>query len=150
MRAFVFRWPLGPDPDVSGLAGLALRFLVNVAALWVAQWLVRGFYINTWAALLVGAAIFGAVNAILRPIVARFSCLFTLLTLGLFTLIINTLMLGITAWSARQFGLAFYVDGFWAGFFGALVISIASTLLSRWTGSAVAGGRRRRDDGWRP
>ncbi len=132
-RGSVFYWEWrGPEPEDFGVLGLAVRFLVNVAALWFAQFLVRGFAIDSAPALIFGAVIFGIVNALIRPVVAMFSCLLTCATLGLFTLIINTAMLGLTAWTAGKFDLAFRVDGFIAAFLGALVISIVSTLLSRW------------------
>ncbi|MHB8377273.1 MAG: phage holin family protein [Dehalococcoidia bacterium] len=133
---FYWEWR-PPRTDDFGVLGLAVRFLVNVAALWVAQWLVRGFDITTPGALLFGAVIFGAVNALIRPLVAMFSCLLAVLTLGLFTLIINTAMLALTAWIAGKFGLAFHVDGFIAAFLGALVISLASTILSRWATESI-------------
>ena len=120
-----------------------VRFVVNVAALWFAQLIVRGFSIEGAGALIFGAIIFGLVNAFIRPIVAMFSCLFTILTLGLFTLIINTAMLGLTAWIAGKVGLAFHVDGFIAAFLGALVISLASTILSRWADENILRASRR-------
>ena len=128
---YLFRWR-GPEPKDFGVLGLVTRFVVNVAALWLAQALIPGFWINGGAALVFGAVIFGVVNAFIRPAVAMFSCLLTVLTLGLFTLIINTAMLGLTAWIAGTFDLAFHVDGFIAAFLGALIIALASTLLSRW------------------
>ena len=76
--------------------------------------------------------LFGLINALIRPVVAMFSCLLTFLTLGLFTLIINTAMLGLTAWIAGKFDLAFRVDGFIAAFLGALVISLVSMILTKW------------------
>jgi putative membrane protein len=112
--------------------GLLVRFVVNVAALWVAQWLVRGFDIESAGALVFGAIIFGVLNAVIRPVLAFVTCLLTILTLGLFTLILNTIMLGLTAWIAGLFDLAFEVDGFIAAFLGALVISVVSTLLNWW------------------
>jgi putative membrane protein len=122
-----------------------VRFLVNVAALWFAQFLIRGFDIDSVPALAFGAIIFGVVNAFIRPVVAMFSCLLTCATLGLFTLIINTAMLGLTAWIAGKFDLAFRVDGFVAAFLGALVISIVSTLLSRWADENVLRPSRPQD-----
>jgi putative membrane protein len=122
-----------PEPEDFGFMGLVVRFVVTVAALWVAQWLVRGFDIETFPALLFGAVIFGAVNAIIRPIVSCVTCLLTILTFGLFTLIINTLMLGLTAWIAGWFDISFEVDGFIAAFLGALVIAVVSTALNWWT-----------------
>jgi putative membrane protein len=140
-RFFYFEWR-GPDRREFGWQGLAVRFVINVAALWFSQWIIRGFDIDGWAALLFGAAIFGAVNAFIRPIVAFVSCPLTVLTLGLFTLIINTAMLGLTAWIAGWFDLAFDVDGFIAAFLGALVISIVSTVLSKWADTNMLRDRR--------
>ena len=142
-----WEWRPGRSEDF-GLLGLLVRFAVNVAALWVAQALIRGFDIDTWGALLFGAIIFGIVNAVIRPVVAAFSCLLTAMTLGLFTLIINTAMLGLTAWLAGKFDLAFHVDGFIAAFLGALVISLVSTVLSRWATASVLRPSRRGVDVW--
>jgi putative membrane protein len=144
-RSVFVSWEDRPQEDF-GLLGLAVRFVVNVAALYVAQLLVRGFDIESVPALIIGAAIFGGVNAIIKPIVAMVTCLVTCVTLGLFTLIINTLMLALTGWIARLVGLAFEVDGFIAAFLGALVISVVSTIMSRWAESSVL--RPSRDDGF--
>jgi len=143
---FYWQWR-GPDPGDFGALGLAVRFLINVAALWLAQALVRGFDIDSAGALVFGAIIFGLVNAFIRPVVAMFSCVLTCATLGLFTLIINTAMLGLTAWIAGKFDLAFHVDGFTAAFLGALVIAVVSTILSRWADRNVLRPSRF-DDGW--
>lgn len=143
---FYWRWR-GPAPEDFSALGLVVRFLVNVAALWLAQALVRGFDIDSAGALVFGAIIFGLINAFIRPVVAMFSCLITCATLGLFTLIINAAMLGLTAWFAGKLGLAFHVDGFIAAFLGALVISVVSTLLSRWADRNVLRPSRF-DDVW--
>lgn len=142
-RAAYFSWRK-PEPEDFGVAGLAVRFLVNVAALWAAQWVIRGFDIDGAAALFIGALIFGVLNALIRPVIALVSCPLTVLTLGFFTLIVNTIMLALTAWVAGWFDLNFEVDGFIAAFLGALIISIVSTLLSAWAGRTVLGGPRRR------
>lgn len=135
-RFFYVQWR-GADRRDFGWPGLLVRFVVNVAALWFAQWIIRGFDIDGWAALLIGAAIFGVINAFIRPVIAIVSCPLTVITLGLFTLIINTAMLGLTAWIAGWFDLNFHVDGFLAAFLGALVISIVSTVLSKWADANV-------------
>ena len=83
-------------------------------------------------ALLLGAAIFGAINALIKPIVSLVAWPCACFTLGLFTLVINALMLGLTAWIAGFFDVAFEVDGFIAAFLGALVISLVSAPLSWW------------------
>lgn len=133
-----------PEPEDFGVLGLAVRFVIIVGALWLAQLLVRGFDIEGWGALLVGAAIFGGVNAIIRPVVALVSCPLTCLTLGLFTLVINAAMLGLTAWIAGALDLEFEVDGFIAAFLGALIVAVVSTVLSGWATTNVLGGARDR------
>ena len=135
-RFFYIEWR-GFDEREFGWPGLAVRFVVNVVALWFSQWIVGGFDIDGAGALIFGAIIFGLLNAFIRPAIALISCPLTVLTLGLFTLIINTLMLALTAWVAGLFDLDFHVDGFFAAFFGALVISIVSTLLSWWARRSV-------------
>lgn len=137
-----------PRREDFGLWGLAARFLVNVAALWLAQWIIPGFDIEGAGALIFGALIFGIVNALIRPVVAMFSCLLTVLTLGLFTLIINTMMLALTAWIAGWFDLEFQVEGFLAAFFGALIIAIVSTVLSRWADEKVLRPMKERNRRW--
>ena len=129
---FYWEWRR-PEPADFGFMGLVVRFIVTVAALWIAQWLVRGFDIHSAGALLFGAIVFGVVNAIVRPFVSCATCLLTILTFGLFTLIINTMMLGLTAWIAGLFDVGFEVDGFIAAFLGALVISVVSAVLGWWT-----------------
>ncbi len=147
-RSFYIEWR-GPDRDDFGVPGLVVRFVVNVAALWFSQWIINGFGIDSAGALVFGAVIFGLVNAFIRPIVAIVSCPLTILTLGLFTLIINTLMLALTAWIAGLFDLDFHVDGFIAAFLGALVISIVSTVLSWWARRNVLEPiERERSGGW--
>lgn len=132
------------EEDFSLLA-LAVRFVINVAALWAAQFLVRGFDIEGWAALLVGAAIFGGVNAFIKPVVSLLSCPITCLTLGLFTLVINAAMLALTAWLAGLFDLDFEVDGFIAALLGALIVGLVSTALSWWANANILGASRQ---GW--
>lgn len=144
---FYWQWR-APKSEDFGLLGLLVRFAVNVAALWIAQALVRGFDIDSAGALVFGAIIFGVINAFIKPVVAMFSCLLTVLTLGLFTLIINTAMLGLTAWIAGKFSLAFHVDGFIAAFLGALIISLVSTILSKWATTNVLRPSTRPDDRW--
>jgi len=115
---------------------LILRILINAAALWVAAWIVPSFDVQGQLfAWIVVAIIFGLVNAFIRPIVAFFSLPITCLTLGLFTLVVNALMVLLTAWLAGIFGITITVgDGFWNGLWTALlagiVISIVSFVLS--------------------
>jgi putative membrane protein len=131
------------------LLGLTVRFVINVAALYLSQLIIPGFDIESASGLIFGALIFGGVNAVVKPIVSFVSCPLTCLTLGLFLLIINAFMLALTGWIAGWFDLAFEVDGFWAALLGGLVIAVVSALLSSWADDAILGspgapGR----DGW--
>lgn len=109
---------------------LALRFLVNLAGLWLASKIVPGIHIDDVPSLLAGTAIFAIVNVLLKPLAAMVSCCLIVFTFGFFVLVINALLLVLTAWIAERLDLAFRVDGFWAAFFGALVISVVSLVAS--------------------
>jgi putative membrane protein len=113
---------------------LVLRWLVTAAALVVAARVVPGIDVrdsNGWVAVLVMAAVFGLVNAFVRPILTFLSCPLVLLTLGLFLLVINALTLGISSWIAvNWFDAGFFIDGFWPAVFGSIVVSVVSWLLS--------------------
>ena len=115
---------------------LVVRLLAGAAALAVAAALVDGIRVGpgTTAArvltLLAVAVIFGLVNAIVRPVVRLFTLPLLVVTLGLFTFVVNALMLLLTAWIGDQLQLAFEVDGFVAALLGALVISVVSFLVN--------------------
>jgi len=109
--------------------------VVNAAALGVAVWLFSGISLTAdttggrIVSLLVVGAIFGVVTSVVRPIVNLLSLPLIVLTLGLFLLVTNALMLLLTSKLADTLGLGFHVDGFWTAVFGALVISIASMIV---------------------
>lgn len=108
-----------------------IRLLVNAAALWVAVRLIPGIaYQGGWIPFLGVALVFGVLNAFVRPIVKLLTLPLLLLTLGLFTLVINGFMLWLTAALSGVLGLHFHVSGFWPALWGALVVSIVSTFLS--------------------
>jgi putative membrane protein len=110
---------------------LLIRLIVNAIALWVAVQLIPGIrYEGGTLTLLLVALIFGLVNALVRPLITLLTCPLIVVTLGLFVLVINGIMLALTAWLSQQFNLGFYVDGFWSALLGAIVISIVSALLS--------------------
>jgi putative membrane protein len=113
-------------PSDWSLQSMLLRFVVNLAGLWLASVIVPGIEIDDWQSLVVGTAIFAIVNTLLRPILAMLSCCLIILTFGLFVIVINAAMLGATAWVAGQLDLNFTVDGFWSAVFGSLVISAVS------------------------
>ena len=101
---------------------LLISWFVNAVALAVAVWLLDGIDVtgeNAWLTLAVVALIFGLVNALIRPLVKFLTCLINVITLGLFTLIINALMLMLTGWIAGQLGIGFKVEDFWFSFLAA-------------------------------
>ncbi len=112
-----------------------IRWMINTIAISAAVQLVPGLHFTDGPLqLLAVALVFGAVNAFLRPVLTVLSCPLVLLTLGLFTLVINALMLLFTARLASALHLGFRVDGFWPAFWGGLVVgmvSLALTLLVR-------------------
>lgn len=119
---------LDPRGDPWAPRTLLLRFLVNLAGLFLADVLVPGIAIRDWQALVAGTAIFAIVNLLLRPLATLVSACLIVATFGLFTLVINGLLLALAAAVAGRLGLGFTIDGFWSALLGALVISIVSFL----------------------
>lgn len=148
MRRTVFVWSSTSDDDdneeplESRLLSLAIRLGINAVALWLASAWVRGFDIDGWPSLLAAAAIFGLVNASIKPVAQALGCPLIILTLGLFTLLINAAMLALTAWIAGWFGLDVDVDGFWAAVLGALLVSVVSVVLSLFAGRPLRAALR--------
>jgi putative membrane protein len=117
-----------------------VRLIVNALALWVATLLVPGVTYAGGVVPLFGVAlVFGVVNAIIRPVAKILTFPIIILTLGIFALVLNGLMLMLTSALSDALGLGFHVSGFWAAFLGALVVSVVSTALSLLV-------RKRRDD----
>jgi putative membrane protein len=110
---------------------LLLHWVLNAAALWTAAALIPGIeFTGGPGRLLVLAAVFGIVNSTLRPLLTILTCPLIVVTLGLFTLVINGLMLLVTGWLSESWNLGFTVSGFWAAFFGGLVVGLVSMMLS--------------------
>jgi putative membrane protein len=108
-----------------------IRLLVNAAALWVATRLVPGVSFDGGTVPFLGVAlVFGVVNAFVRPLMQILTFPLILVTLGFFLLVVNGLMLWLTSSLSASLGLGFHVAGFWAAFWGALVVSVTSLLLS--------------------
>lgn len=108
-----------------------LRWAVITISLWVAVQIVPGLEHTGTALSLIGIAlIFGLINAFVRPLLVLLTCPLIVVTLGLFVLIVNTIMLSLTIWLSRLFDLGLVSSGFWATFFGALVISVVSGVIS--------------------
>jgi len=113
------------------LARLLIRLIINSCALYVAGLLISGLHIDGWKTILLVAIVFGIVNALIRPLVSCITCLLQILTLGLFTLVINALMLYVTSWLADLVGLDFTIDNFLSAFLGAITVSVVSIILSK-------------------
>ena len=112
------------------MRGFLLRILIVAAGLWVASKVVPGVEITDGWSLLWAALVLGIVNAIVRPVVIILTLPLTILTLGLFLLVINAAMLSMVAWMLDGMTVA----GFWSAFFGAIVISITGWLASWFIG----------------
>ncbi len=113
---------------------LLIRLGINAVALYVAVALLQGRGITpqneNWLSFVWLALIFGLVNAIIRPLLVVMSCPLLVLTLGLGTLVINTLMFMMAGWIGTQFHVGFTVDSFWAGLLGAIIVSLVSFVLT--------------------
>jgi putative membrane protein len=110
-----------------------IRLIINAAALWAAAYILpdRIHITDNAVNLLAVALIFGLVNALIKPIVNALTCSIHFLTLGLFTFVVNALMLMLTSYLSAEFvESALQVDGFVSALMGGVIISIVSTILS--------------------
>ena len=106
--------------------GFLIRLIVNAVALICVAYVVPGIHVSGLGGALIAALILGIVNAILRPILVVLSLPLELVTLGLFTLVINALLF----WLVGALHVGLTVDGFWPAFLGAIVMAIVSWILS--------------------
>ena len=109
---------------------LAVAWAINLAALWVADALWDGVRIDGWGAYLIGAAVLGIANAVLKPLLAVLTLPLIILTLGFFYLVINIAMVALAEWIAPDFS----IDGFWA-YVGTVVV----VWVVNWIGGQVVG-----------
>lgn len=106
---------------------LLVRWAINAIAIWVAIRVIPGIeHTGSGASLMLIALVFGLVNALVRPFLTLLTCPLIVLTLGLFVLVVNALMLGLTA----RLVSSLTIDGFWPAFWGAIVISLVSSIIS--------------------
>jgi putative membrane protein len=116
--------------------GFLIRLAATAIALWITTLIVPGVEVtgrtgyDTAFTLLIVALIFGLVNAVLKPVIKVVGCVFYLLTLGLIALVVNALLFLLTDRIARALDLPFQVDGFWAAFWGAIVMAVVTWLIS--------------------
>jgi putative membrane protein len=107
------------------MVSFLVHWLVVAIGLWVATYLVPGVSVTSGSALAVGALVLGFVNAVVRPLLTFLTLPLTLLTLGLFYLVVNAAAFGLAAALVPGFSVA----SFWAALFGALVVSIVSWMV---------------------
>ncbi|MEV7329826.1 phage holin family protein [Micromonospora sp. NPDC093244] len=116
--------------------GFLIRLAITAVALWITTLIVPGVDVNgrsggnTVLTLIVVALIFGVINAVLKPVIKVVGCVFYLLTLGLFALVVNALLFLLTDRIASGLDLPFQVDGFWPAFWGAIVMTVVTWLIS--------------------
>ncbi len=107
--------------------GILVSILINAAALFVAAKIIPGIYVASLGTVLLAALVFGVVNTFVKPLVSLLSLPITILTLGLFHLVINAGLLGLTAWLTP----GFEISGFFPALFGAIVVSLVGMFLSQ-------------------
>jgi putative membrane protein len=108
-----------------------LRWTINAIALFLAVYFVPGVNLEgNWTSILWLALIFGLINAFLRPLLKLLTCPLIFLTLGLFTLLINTFLFWLTGQVGQAFGIGFTIENFWAALLGGLVVTAVSVVLS--------------------
>lgn len=113
-----------------------LRVAITAVALFVATAVVPGIQLlagttlSKVTTLVVVALIFGVTNTVLKPVVKTLGCVFYVLTLGLFGLVVNGLLLWLTSWVAGKLSEPFHITGFWPAFWGAIIVGVVSWLLS--------------------
>lgn len=119
------------------MPNILIKVLVNAVAIWVATAVIPGVEVSgngtgrTVLTLIIVGAIFGVVNAIIKPVVALFSLPFYILTLGLFAFVVNALMLEIVAWLSDQLDISFTIDDFfWSAIGAAVVVTFVSMVLN--------------------
>ena len=126
------------------MAGFLIRTLITAVGLAVAAWIVPGISVSGPGTLLLAALLMGLVNAFVRPFAVVLTLPLTILTLGLFLLVVNAAMFGLVAWLLE----GFVVSGFFAALFGWLIVSFVSWLASSFIGprgryEVIVVGRRR-------
>jgi putative membrane protein len=128
------------------MAYLFLKIMINALAIAAAVKIIDGItFTGEWWKMIIVGAVFGVVNSFLKPLLTFFTLPLIVLSLGLFTLIVNTLMLIITVELSEPLQLGLRIIDFWSAFKGALIISIVSMLLSWLTGAKrvkLYGGKR--------
>jgi len=116
------------------MKGFFFRLVITALGLWAAETIIPGIHIDGWGNLIVAALLLGIVNAVIRPFILIFTLPLTVLTLGLFILVVNGISLGLVAWVMPGFS----VSGLGAAVLGSVVVG-----LTGWFASAFVGGSGR-------
>ncbi|WP_416046537.1 phage holin family protein [Propioniciclava soli] len=121
---------------------MIIRFLVSALSLGLATWVLDGIWLDVTdrpadavLTILIVAAIFGLVNALVKPLFVFVTSPLLLITLGLFLLVINAALLMLTSWVCAQIGVGWGVTGFWSAFWGAVIVSVVSFILNSFVGN---------------
>src|SRR6185503_13357231 len=117
------------------LKAFILRWIISTLAVLVATYVVPGIKFERWPDLLIATLVLGLLNSFLRPILMLLSLPLLIFTLGLFTIVINAVLLLLVSWLLQP---RFVVEGFASAFWGALIISVVSLLLNSVTGTGDA------------
>ena len=118
-----------------------LQFFVTAAGLWLAAQVVPGVAFTATSSLLWAAFLLGIVNALVRPILVFLTFPLTVVTLGLFLLVVNAAMLMLSSWLCAQLGVGFAVDGWGTALIGSIIVSVISGLINGITGAGKQNGR---------
>lgn len=103
------------------------RFIVVALSLWLAAYLIPGFRVDGWPTLALASLLFGVVNAVVKPVLVLLTFPITLLTLGLFLIVLNAAMLGLVAWLLPGFA----IDGFLPAVLGWLIVTVVGWAASK-------------------
>lgn len=106
---------------------ILVRFIVVALSLWLAAYLVPGFRVDGWGTLALASLLFGVVNAVLKPVLVLLTFPITLLTLGLFLIVLNAAMLGLVAWLLPGFA----IDGLLPALLGWLIVTVVGWAASQ-------------------
>jgi putative membrane protein len=106
---------------------LLLRWIINIVGLYIVVVLVPGFHSSSWATLAVAALVLGLLNALVRPILFVLTLPLTIVTLGLFLIVLNAIVLELTDWLVT----GFHIDSFLSACIGAIVLGVISLVTNR-------------------
>ena len=135
MHGVVYNWTGAGRSRPAGrgerMVAFAIRVVITAVAVWVAAWLIGGIRLDGLGTTLFVAFTLGLLNAYLKPLLVFGTFPLLIMTLGIGLIVVNTALLGLTAWTVGKFTDNFAIDGFWTAFWGAVVISIVNFFITR-------------------